>query len=63
MTSTLTRKYATLGEAAEHLLLSTRTVRRMIADGDLKAVRIGGSIRIPLDALDEVGRPIGNAVR
>lgn len=61
MTSTLTKKYATLSEAAEHLLLSTRTVRRMISDGELRAVRIGGSIRIPLDALAEVGRPIGAA--
>jgi excisionase family DNA binding protein len=36
----------TAKEAAAHLSLSLRTVRRMIADGRLSIKRIGGSIRI-----------------
>jgi excisionase family DNA binding protein len=36
----------TLQETAAILKLCTRTVRRMIEAGDLKAVRIGRSVRI-----------------
>ncbi|HEX6393101.1 MAG TPA: helix-turn-helix domain-containing protein [Acidimicrobiales bacterium] len=39
-------KFFTVGEVAEALKMSTKTVRRRIADGSLKAARIGSSIRI-----------------
>jgi excisionase family DNA binding protein len=36
----------TVGEAAKQLSLSERTLRRMIAGGDLPAVRLGRAVRI-----------------
>jgi len=41
----------TAAEVAERLNLSVRTIRRMIADGRLPIVRIGGSIRIRPETL------------
>jgi excisionase family DNA binding protein len=37
--------------AADALSVSVRTVERLIADGKLPAVRVGGSVRIPVAAL------------
>lgn len=37
------------GEAAEILRTDVRTVRRGIARGDLPAVRVNGTVRIPTD--------------
>ena len=39
-------KLLSLNDCAEDAQVSTRTIRRMIKDGDLKAVRIGKQIRI-----------------
>lgn len=39
----------TIGQAAERLNCSEKTVRRMIADGRLKAYRIGGRATIRVD--------------
>ncbi|WP_408899295.1 hypothetical protein ACJ5H2_09340 [Nocardioides sp. R1-1] len=39
MPATITRRLVTLGDAADALAVSTRTVRRYIADGQLEAVR------------------------
>lgn len=39
-------QYYTVPEVALVLNLSTRTVRRMIASGDLPANKVGGSVRI-----------------
>lgn len=51
--------------AAGHLDVSPYTVRRMIARGDLKAVRIGRLIRIKPSDLERAMRPVtvlaGNA--
>ena len=41
-----TLRLLTVGEAARQLSLSERTVRRMIAGGDLPAVRLGRAVRI-----------------
>lgn len=38
--------------------LSTRTVRRRIADGTVPAVRVGRRILIPAEALATLGRPL-----
>lgn len=44
--------YLTAAEAAARLGISLRTVRRRIADGSLASVRIGGSVRVPVSALE-----------
>jgi excisionase family DNA binding protein len=43
-----------IAEAADLLQLSTKTIRRLIDKGDLRSVRIGRSIRIPLSAVQEI---------
>ncbi|MGV0581388.1 helix-turn-helix domain-containing protein [Mycolicibacterium elephantis] len=49
-------RWATIKQAAEYYQISDRTVRKMIANGDLKAKRIGSrSIRIDRDSLLELG--------
>lgn len=52
---------STIEEAAQYLKVSTRTIRRMIADGKISSYRIGGrAIRVDLDALfDSVATPMG----
>lgn len=49
--------YLSVAEAASALSVSTKTVRRLIARGDLPAKRIGSRmIRIAIAALDGLGR-------
>jgi excisionase family DNA binding protein len=43
----------TLAETAQRTGLSERTLRRAIADGRLRAIRAGRSVRVPILALDE----------
>lgn len=61
------RRYITIGEAAEYLQISDRTVRRLIADGELTGYRMGRShrvIRVDLNEIDEqLMRPINAAPR
>jgi excisionase family DNA binding protein len=55
------RKYYSLDEAAELVGTSTRSLRRLISNGQLKAVRIGTDtrlIRIDRDELDKVIHPV-----
>jgi excisionase family DNA binding protein len=52
-------KYLTLDDAAEHLLVSRRTIRRWIAAGDLPAYRVGPrQVRIATADLDALMRRI-----
>lgn len=52
------RLYITIPEAAEHFGVSVRTVRGLIASGELEAVRLGPrAVRIPFTALTRAGRP------
>jgi excisionase family DNA binding protein len=44
----------TVEEVAKILKVSTATVRRMIDDGELKAIRIRGQIRIRKEDLDKL---------
>lgn len=44
------RPYRTAAEVALELGVSLRTVRRWVADGRLRATRVGRSVRIPVDA-------------
>jgi excisionase family DNA binding protein len=51
-----------VAEVADHFSISERSVRRLIADGRLRAVRIGRSIRVVADELefpDALGAPSG----
>lgn len=47
----------TVNETAKLLRVSPITVRRRIADGQLKAVRVGKGIRVPREAIDRFLRP------
>jgi DNA (cytosine-5)-methyltransferase 1 len=40
-------------EVAERLNVSQKTVRRPIASGKLKSIKIGGVYRVPIDSLDD----------
>ncbi|AEK07402.1 DNA binding domain protein [Mycobacterium phage Rockstar] len=52
---------ASIQQVADHLGVSTRTVRNYIADGKLKAVRLGPRlIRVERDSVEALMRPIGN---
>lgn len=37
----------TVAEVAAHLRVSTRTVWRLLAEGDLARVKVRGSVRVP----------------
>lgn len=59
--STGARRLVSLAEAAEILGLSTKTIRRYIAAGELDAVRLGRRvIRIKAESLDRLidGQPL-----
>lgn len=63
MAATITRKLVSLTEAADALAVSTRTVRRYIADGQLDAVRLGRkTLRIKVDSVERFidARPVGH---
>ena len=51
------RKYYRVKEAAELFSVSEKTIRRWISDRFIKAVRIGGSIRIPMAEMERVVQP------
>lgn len=49
------RRLISLAEAADALAVSTKTVRRYIAAGDLEAVRLGRrTIRIKAESIDRM---------
>ena len=43
-----------IGEFAEALHVSTRTVRRLIDTGGIRAIRVAGVIRIPRSELERL---------
>ena len=50
-------RWVTIKQAAEYYQLDSKTIRRMIAQGKLKARRVGeGSIRVDRESLLELGR-------
>jgi excisionase family DNA binding protein len=51
------RPYRTAAEVGLELGVSLRTVRRWVADGRLRATRVGRSVRIPVDAYRGVTPP------
>ncbi len=63
MAATITRRLVSLADAADALAVSTRTVRRYIADGHLEAVRLGRkTLRVKVDSIERLidARPVGN---
>ena len=63
MVATTTRRLVSIGDAADALAVSTRTVRRYIADGQLEAVRLGRkTLRIKVESIERFidARPVGN---
>jgi excisionase family DNA binding protein len=62
MTATISRRLVSLADAADALAVSTRTVRRYIAEGQLDAVRLGRkTLRIKVDSIERFidARPVG----
>jgi excisionase family DNA binding protein len=54
-----TKRYISLGEAAERYGVSIRTIRRRISAGELKAIRFGPRlIKVDPDDLDAMGQPM-----
>ncbi|WP_395691512.1 excisionase family DNA-binding protein [Nocardioides sp.] len=53
------RRLSTIAAAAEYASCSPKTIRRRISDGSLTGYRMGSRlIRIDLDELDQLLRPI-----
>ncbi|ADL71294.1 hypothetical protein SEA_MORROW_35 [Mycobacterium phage Morrow] len=51
---------ASIQQTADYLGVSVKTVRRYIADGRLKAIRLGPRlIRVERDSVEALMRPIG----
>lgn len=56
------RKWLTQDEAADYLKITSRTVRRMVATGQLPAYRLGPRLlRIDLADVDALLRPVPTA--
>lgn len=56
--TTQARRLASINQAAEYAAVSTKTIRRKIAAGDLEAFRAGRIIRVDLDSVDSWLRPM-----
>ena len=60
--STPPRRWASIQQAAEHLGVTDRTIRQMIADGRICGYRNGRKvIRVDLNELDASMTPFGGA--
>lgn len=63
MATTITRQLVSLAEAADALAVSTRTIRRYIAQGHLGGVRLGRkTLRVKVESIEQFidARPVGN---
>lgn len=47
-----TDSFYSIVEVAKHLKISQKSVRRYIASGELRAIKVGGAYRIPIEALE-----------
>lgn len=52
------RRYVSLADAAVYVDCNERTLRRHIAAGTLRGYRFGRLVRVDLDELDAIIRPI-----
>lgn len=55
--------YLTIPQVAEVLSCSPDTVRRLIARGEIRAVRFGRLIRVAIGELTRAGRPVSALTR
>jgi len=56
------RTYESLAAASERTNISVKTLRRLIADGDLRAYRVGRRmLRVDRKDVDNIMRPIPTA--
>ncbi|BBY82010.1 helix-turn-helix domain-containing protein [Mycolicibacterium pulveris] len=63
-TNTKPARLITITQAAEMLAVDPRTIRRWIAQGRLKARRIGPKlIRVELASVEAMGQPVGGGSR
>jgi excisionase family DNA binding protein len=53
------RRWASIAQTAEHLSKSERTVRQMIYDGRFKGYRLGRTVYIDLNEVDDAMEPFG----
>lgn len=51
-----TPRFLTVAEVADFMRVSKMTVYRMVHSGDLPAVRVGRSFRVPLAAVEELAK-------
>lgn len=59
--TTARRRWASLAVGAEHLAVSEKTLRRMIAAGHIRGYRVGARlVRVDLNELDALASPIPN---
>jgi excisionase family DNA binding protein len=58
----LSKKLVSLAAAAESVDVHPRTLRRLIAKGDLPAVRVGRNIKIDLNDLEASLKPVGGGL-
>ena len=57
------RRWASIKQTAQHLGVTDRTVRAMIADGRITGYRSGNRlVRLDLNEVDAAMRPFGGAV-
>lgn len=55
------RQYGSIKTAAQLTEVSEKTIRRWIADGLIRAERVGPRlIRVDLESLGDLGRPLGH---
>ncbi len=52
----------TIQETAQLLKVDPITIRRFIADGRLKAIRVGRGVRVPQEAVDQLAEPVAARV-
>lgn len=55
--TTVPARAMTAADLADALHLSVRTIRRMIAAGEVRVIRLGRSVRVPME---EVNRILGH---
>jgi excisionase family DNA binding protein len=56
------RRYVKIGDAADYLQVTDRTIRQMIADGRLTGYRSGTRlVRVDLNEIDAAMQPYGGA--
>lgn len=62
MNSAADLPFLTVDECSALVRLSTKTIRRMIDSGQIPAIKVSGSIRIPIAWRDSLMRAAGEAV-